>query len=270
MHSSILELEQKSAGWQSVSIVIPCFNESEGIKFLEERLLPILTKIRLVWSVELIFVDDGSTDDTFLQLQQHFGQQAQLICHQQNRGLSAAIRTGAAHSTGEIVCTTDSDCTYDPKQIIPLLKLMGEGVDIVTASPYHPQGQVKNVPAWRLFLSKGLSQLYRAVLPCKLYTYTSMFRAYRREVLEVVPIKHPGFLGLVEVLVEAILRGYTVVEYPAEIRSRIFGQSKLRVASVIWSHLRYISKLIVRRSLKRSKVRLFRYKQVNLGLRNTL
>ena len=253
------ELE-KTENLESVSIIIPCFNESEGIEFLKIKLLPVLATLRLVRSVELLIVDDGSTDDTFVKLQQSFGQQAHIIRHQQNKGLSAAIRTGFAHSTGNIICTIDSDCTYDPNYLIPLLNLMHADVDIVTASPYHPKGTVKNVPAWRLFLSKGLSQLYRLVLPQKLYTYTSMFRAYRREVLETVQVTYPGFLGLVEILAEAMLRGYKVVEYPTELSNRVFGQSKLRVARVIRSHLQYISKLIIRQLFQQKPAESMQYK----------
>jgi dolichol-phosphate mannosyltransferase len=170
INTSYIQTQDK----QSVSIIIPCFNESEGIESLKTKLLPVLEKLSLLRSVELIFVDDGSTDDTFLRLQQSFSQQAQIVRHQKNKGLSAAIRTGLLHSVGNIVCTMDSDCTYDPKQLIGLLDLMRDDVDIVTGSPYHPKGTVRNVPGWRLFLSKGLSQIYRLVLPQKLYTYTSI------------------------------------------------------------------------------------------------
>jgi dolichol-phosphate mannosyltransferase len=262
MDSQIQDL-QKTQDKPSVSIITPCFNESEGIESLKEKLLPVVAKLRLAWSVELVFVDDGSKDDTFLKLQQNFGQQAQIVRHQKNQGLSAAIRTGVAYSTGSIICTIDSDCTYAPSELIPLLELMSVNVAIVTASPYHPKGRVKNVQAWRLFLSKGLSQLYRLVLPQKLYTYTSMFRAYRREVLETVPITYPGYLGLVEVLAEAILRGYKVVEYPTELSRRVFGQSKMRVVKVILSHLKYIGKLIIRQLFQPKKARLMKYKYPN-------
>ncbi len=260
MHSQFAELG-KIENKQSISIIVPCFNESEGIESLEKKLQPVLQKLCSTRSVELIFVDDGSIDDTFLKLQKYFGKTAQIISHQKNRGLSAATKTGLAYSTGNIICTIDSDCTYDPMQLIELLELMRSDVDIVTASPYHPKGHVKNVPAWRLFLSKGLSPLYRFVLPQKLYTYTSMFRAYRREVLETIPVTYPGFLGLVEVLAEAMLRGYKVVEYPAELSSRMFGQSKLRVAKVIWSHLKYICQLIVRQTFQQKKPATLQYKR---------
>jgi dolichol-phosphate mannosyltransferase len=253
-------LEVGNTHQQSVSIIVPCFNESEGIESLKKKLLPILVKLRLDRLVELIFVDDGSSDDTFVKLHQYFGQQAHIIRHPKNKGLSAAIRTGLAHSTGDIICTIDSDCTYHPKLLLDLLDSLYKDVDIVTASPYHPKGRVINVPEWRLFLSKGLSLLYRLILPQKLYTYTSMVRAYRREVLETVPITYPGFLGLVEIVAEAMLRGYKVVECPAELSRRQFGQSKMRVARVIWSHLKYISKLIVRQASPIKKSMLLQYK----------
>jgi dolichol-phosphate mannosyltransferase len=234
---------------EPVSIVVPCFNESEGIELLRSKLIPVINELQKTRTVELILVDDGSIDDTYLKLQQYFSQIAQIVRCDRNRGLSAAIQLGAAQATGSIICTADSDCTYDPAQLIPLLELMHDDIDIVTASPYHPQGLVVNVPSWRLFLSKGLSRLYWLVLPCKLYTYTSMFRAYRREVFETVRIQDPGFLGLVEIIVEAMFQGYKVVEYPAELRRRIFGQSKLCVARVIWNHLKYVKQLIARKLL---------------------
>ncbi|MBE9033809.1 glycosyltransferase family 2 protein [aff. Roholtiella sp. LEGE 12411] len=245
---------------QSVSIIIPCFNESEGVEPLKKKLLPVLAKLRSVRRIEVICVDDGSTDDTFLKLQKHLGQHAQILSHQTNRGLSAAIQTGVLYSTGNIICTIDSDCTYDPQDLAGLLDLMRGGVDIVTGSPYHPQGGINNVPGWRLFLSKGLSQLYQIVLPQKLYTYTSMFRAYRREVLENIPVNYPGFLGLVEIVAEAMLQGYKVAEYPSKLSRREFGQSKLRVTRVIWSHIKYIVRLILRQAFKPKKVWLQRHK----------
>jgi len=203
LHHNFSNSHLQTEARESVSIIIPCFNESEGIEPLKIKLLPVLEQLRLVRSVELILVDDGSTDNTFVKLELSFDQQAYIVCHKTNRGIWAAIRTGLAYSTGKIICTLDSDCTYDPKHVIDLLDLIHGDVDIVTGSPYHPKGTVTNVPAWRLFLSKGLSQIYRLVLPRKLYTYTSIFRAYRREVLETIPTTSLRFLGLVEILVEA-------------------------------------------------------------------
>ena len=61
-----------------------------------------------------------------------------------------------------------------------LLEILERGADVVTASPYHPDGGVANVPAYRLILSRGASFLYRVALRRDVHTYTSIFRAYRR------------------------------------------------------------------------------------------
>lgn len=232
---------------QSVSIIVPCFNESEGIEHLKSRISPVLEKLRTSRPVELVLVDDGSTDDTSSKMQHHFGPLAKVVRHDVNRGILAAMQTGLANSTGDVVCTLDSDCTYDPNELPGLLALLRDDVDIVTGSQYHPAGTVKNVPPWRLSLSKNCSRIYQIVLPQKLYTYTSFLRAYRREVLETVPAQYPRFLGVTEILVEAILSGYKVVEYPTELSVRVYGQSKMRVASTMLNHLEYIVKLVVRR-----------------------
>ena len=91
-------------------------------------------------------------------------------------------RPGSARPPTDVVCSMDCDCTYDPHELGSMIPLLADDVDVVTASPYHPLGTVRNVPRWRLFLSKSLSRLYRVVLRQKLYTYTSCFRVYRRAV----------------------------------------------------------------------------------------
>ena len=62
-----------------------------------------------------------------------------------------AIVTGLKHAETELVCSIDADCTYDPRQLPALLRTLTQDMAMVTASPYHPQGKVENVPAWRLW-----------------------------------------------------------------------------------------------------------------------
>src|SRR5207247_1582762 len=80
----------------------------------------------------------------------------------------------------ETVASLDADCTYEPTQLLSLLKLLTEGVDVVVASPYHPGGKVVGVPRWRLALSRLASRLYGLVMRNQLDTYTSCVRIYRR------------------------------------------------------------------------------------------
>jgi dolichol-phosphate mannosyltransferase len=120
-------------------------------------------------------------------------------------------------------------------------------VDLVTASPYHPQGAVDNVPAYRLFFSRGASFLYRLLVKWNLYTWTALFRAYRVQVVRTVPFASNGFLAGTEILVNAIFAGYRAAEYPTVLHSRVFGQSKAKIARTVRAHLGYQASVLKRR-----------------------
>ena len=157
--------------------------------------------------------------------------------HGRNRGLGAAIRTGLAVAQGDILVTTDSDGTYRFTEIPALLALMTPDVDIVTASPYHPQGGVAGVPAYRLILSRGSSLLYRLLVNWRIHTYTALFRAYRRSAIAHITFQSDGFLAGTELLVKAMLSGARPAELPAVLYSRVHGVSKAKIARTIRAHL---------------------------------
>jgi dolichol-phosphate mannosyltransferase len=241
-----------------LSLIIPCYNESEGIPHMRERLLDILPTLRAKSTVELVLVDDGSADSTFRDLQAAFGAWPDTIIvqHERNQGLGAALRTGFAHATGAIIVTADSDGTYPFGEIPAMLALMTPGIDVVTASPYHPQGGVENVPTYRVLLSKSASLMYRVLLDWHIHTYTAMFRAYRREVVQRIHTEADGYLMVTELLVGALLSGFRVAEYPTLLRVRQYGQSKARVMKIMRSHLRFQGNLLVSRITGRTNVSL--------------
>jgi glycosyltransferase involved in cell wall biosynthesis len=217
------------------------FNEEQGVSHLLETLHRLRNDLRDIYALRCILVDDGSTDGTWGLLQSAWDgrEDVQLIRHEKNRGISAAIMTGIRAAESEIVCSMDSDCSYDPqdlKNMVPLL----EGAAMVTASPYHPDGRVVNVPAWRLFLSRNLSRLYSLILRNKLYTYTSCFRVYRRSVVANLELENSDFLGIAELVIQLIRAGQRVVEYPAVLGTRKFGASKMKTMKTIRGHLRLL------------------------------
>lgn len=223
---------------QPVTLVIPCFNEVQSLRYLERTLASLKVTYAGQYAFALLFVDDGSTDGTWDLLQERFGRREDcvLIRHESNRGVAAAIQTGLRRARTDIVCSIDSDCTYDPHELGHMIPLLVDGVDVVTASPYHPAGSVRNVPAWRLLLSKTLSRLYRVVLRQKLFTYTSCFRVYRRECAADLEVQRPGFLGVAEMIAQLDLAGRRVVEYPTMLEVRVLGQSKMKVLRTIVGH----------------------------------
>lgn len=236
----------------AISLIIPCCNEEAGIPQLEKALPAVIAELSDYGPVEIVLVDDGSTDGTWDAL----GGLAtrvpgvQLVRHPMNYGLGAAMRNGFAHARGSIVVTTDADGTYPFTEIPKLLERLTTDTAIVTASPYHPAGGVDGVPRWRLVLSRGASQCYRTVLGRKentVHTYTSLFRAYRREILPYIMPEHQGFLAVAEILVRATLAGYPIAEYPTILRARRYGQSKARVVSITMTHLRLLVSLLLHR-----------------------
>jgi dolichol-phosphate mannosyltransferase len=232
-----------------LSIVIPCCNEAENVGLLERELLPVVEQLRRDCAVEIVFVDDGSSDGTGDLLERRFGGDplVRVVRHERNRGLGAALRTGFAQARGGVVVTTDSDATYAFSLIVPLLDRLQPGVDLVTGSCYHPAGGVVNVPAYRILLSRSASLLYRLILAWRVHTYTCLFRAYRREVVETVPFQSDDFLAVTELLANAIRLGYRVDELPCTLRARRFGSSKARIARIIRSHLRFQAHLLAAR-----------------------
>ena len=246
------------------TFLIPCYNELEGIPQLCTRLRQILPQLTQEGPIEFLFVDDGSTDGTGAAIRKEAeGLPFRIAVHEANRGLGAALRTGFAASKGEEVVTMDSDCTYDPLDALDLLRVLRQGNDVVTGSPYHPHGEVVGVVPWRLVISKTLSYLYWAFLPVRLYTYTSCFRAYRSAVMPVLRADSNGFLAVTQLLVSAILQGYRVAEVPARLTSRRFGQSKIRVVNVALSHLGYL--------LTVARIRLFgRHRQESSVLQRSI
>ena len=229
-----------------VTIVVPCFNEEQSLEYLSNTLRSVAVWLRKKnHEIFFLFVDDGSRDGTWELLHRLFGtrRNCELVRHDRNRGVAAAILTGIRAARTEIVCSIDCDCTYDPHGLVEMIAKLTEGVDLVTASPYHPGGQVLNVPAWRLSLSRGASFLYRRVLRQKLHTYTSCFRVYRRRAVADLPVRESGFLGVAEILARLDLQGSVVVEHPATLEVRLLGASKMKVLRSVAGHLRLLARL---------------------------
>jgi len=225
-----------------VTLVIPCFNEESVLPYLGNTLKRVASNLGAIYDLHFVFVDDGSSDGTWLALQTTFGTlpNCRFERHDINRGVAAAILTGIRSAETEVVCSMDCDCTYDPQQLRDLIPKLKGDVVVVTASPYHPSGRVLNVPLWRLMLSKGLSVLYRCVFRQQLHTYTSCLRVYRRSQVQHLVLRESGFLGVAEFLMLLDLEGKRIVEHPAVLEVRLLGHSKMKFFRTIAGHLRLL------------------------------
>lgn len=227
-----------AAATLAVSVIVPMFDEEENVAFLLRSLDALRDAGRGRHEFEFVLVDDRSRDGTWTALQRACAGRAdvRLVRHDVNRGVAAAIRTGCLAATHEVVASIDCDGSYDPLVLLEMIPML-DGADLVTASPYHRDGRVANVPAWRLCLSRGLSLLYRIALRRRIATWTSCCRVMRKSLVAQLPLERGGFLGIAETLIRVVRRGGVVVERPATLSSRIFGFSKMKTLRTVRGHL---------------------------------
>lgn len=219
-------------------MIVPAYNEAAGIADLARDMGRFLDSEAVTRTVQLVLVDDGSTDATAARMREHFADRRDtvIVAHPHNLGLGAALETGGASATGDYVAWFDSDLTYRPEILSELVARLDGGADVALTSCYHPDGGIEGVPAWRLALSKAASSIYRWLTRGQLHTYTSMVRAYRREVLAQCAPQRGGFLAVTEVLLRALRAGFRCVEVPAILARRRTGQSKMRIVRVAFGH----------------------------------
>ncbi|MBI1276588.1 MAG: glycosyltransferase [Anaerolineaceae bacterium] len=231
-----------------LSLVIPAYNESEGVHQTAQAMRGLLEQLSKTHDVEVVFVNDGSKDNTAALLQDEFkdDSRVRIVSHEVNRGLGAAIRTGLSQAKGDVIITTDFDGTY-PLDTIPqmLARMAADDCDICSASPYHPNGHVEGVPDYRLIFSFGASLLYRILVSWRIHTWTALYRAYRRRVVESITFESNDFLAGTEILVKAIQAGFRVTEFPTTLHVRTFGQSSIKIARVTRSHLKFQWRLLL-------------------------
>ncbi|MFO0935673.1 MAG: glycosyltransferase family 2 protein [Gemmataceae bacterium] len=233
-----------------ITIVVPVFNEELLIPYLSRTLDQVAKHLGSRYQIKFSLVDDGSTDRTWEMLVAGFARRpdVELHRHAANHGVGAAILTGLRAADSEIVCSMDADCSYDPLELARMIPKLEDDVHLVTASPYHPEGQVRNVPKWRLLLSRGASWMYRRVLKNKLYTYTSCFRVYRKSAVQSLPIVSGNFLGIAELVGRLDLVGGKIVEHPTTLDVRMLGRSKMKTLRTIFGHLRLMGRLTLARA----------------------
>ena len=233
----------------AVTVVVPCYNEERVLPYLANTLRRLEETLGSAYDFRFLFVDDGSVDGTPGMLRKLFANWANVtvLRHSRNRGVSAAIATGMFAATTEIVCSMGCDCAHDPHELARMIPRLRLGVDLVIASPYHPEGTAPGTAAWQLVLSRALAAMYRRVLTHELYTYTNCFRVYRRSRMLAILARRTGPVGLTESLALLDLAGGAIVEHPVRLDARIFGRSNMSVVRSVLGHLGLLAELAWRR-----------------------
>jgi undecaprenyl-phosphate 4-deoxy-4-formamido-L-arabinose transferase len=162
-----------------IAIVIPVYNEKENLPTLMQRLTSVMQSLGK--SYEIIFIDDGSSDNS-LEILKEFSQKpsVKIVELTRNYGQHAAILAGFSVSSAEIVITMDADLQNPPEEIPSLVKVMDEG-------NYDVVGTIRRGRKdsfWRIIPSKIINMVARKITGVSLRDWGCMLRAYRRSVVE--------------------------------------------------------------------------------------
>jgi glycosyltransferase involved in cell wall biosynthesis len=209
-----------------LSVVIPAYNEEENVPILYEKLKKVLDS--LGEDYEIIFVDDGSTDDTYQRLKQLAEKDSRLkvIRFKRNYGQTAAMSAGFQHAKGDVIITLDADLQNDPEDIPILLEKLKEGYHVVSG--------------WRKdrkdpFLSRRLPSMIANWLISKitgvhLHDYGCTLKAYRAEV-----VKDLELFGDMHRFLPALTKreGAKIAEVVVKHHPRMFGKSKYGIGRTV-------------------------------------
>ena len=229
----------------TLSVVIPAFNEEDGIQEVVTRVLSVRSRLAGVGvdDLEVIVVDDGSTDGTARAAAEVAG--VRLIRHAQNGGYGAALKTGFAAARGEWIGFLDADGTYPPERFPELCQAaLAQGADIVIGS--RMAGLASEMPAVRRLGNFLFANLVSLVSAQRITDSASGMRVFKKSILErIYPL--PDGLNLTPVMsTRALHEQLKMIEVPIPYRERV-GRSKLSVVrdgtrfaqSIVWTALTY-------------------------------
>ncbi len=229
-----------------LSVIIPCYNEEENIKLYKKELIPEIRKCSK--DFEIIFVNDGSKDKTLggLKQLQKEEKNIKVVAYEPNQGMGYALRQGINAARGDLTVFLDADLTFHPSQIPELLKRFTQGdVDCVIGSHFMSGGELgKDIPFYRIFLSKGVNILYTILMGKSIRSMSSIFRLYRTKDLKEMRLTSTAFDINAEILFKLLQKKKKVIEIPATLTTRRFGVSKLNTRKEIINHLKLLTKIL--------------------------
>lgn len=202
----------------SLSVLIPARNEEGNIGELYRRLCDVLTRIDLPY--EIIFIDDGSTDNTWgLVRELRAGdERVRGIRHRRNFGKAQALANGFAVAGGDVILTMDADLQDDPNELPNFLAKLDEGYDLVSGWK-----QRRKDPLGKTFPSKIFNRTVRTASGVPLHDFNCGYKAYRRDVAQSIRL-YGELHRFTPVLAHA--QGFRIGEIPVKHHARTWGQSK--------------------------------------------
>ena len=208
-----------------LSIVIPVYNEAATIS----KIVDLVRSVEVGMEKEILLVDDCSRDGTRAVLEKMGKEQSDLkvLFHEVNQGKGAALRTGFAAASGDVVLIQDADLEYDPKEYPRLLQPIVDGhADVVYGSRFLGGGAHRVVFYWHYLGNRLLTTLSNMTTNLNLTDMEVCYKVFKREVIQSIPLKENRFGFEVEITAKIARRKLKIYEVPISYYGRDYSEGK--------------------------------------------
>ena len=204
--------------------MIPVFNEMATIETLLDRVRKAPT---MQLEMEIIVVDDGSTDGTREYLKRLSGPGLTCLFHEQNQGKGAALRTGFARAHGDVVLVQDADLEYDPAEYPRLLRPILDGrADVVLSSRFLTGDEHRVLYFWHSDANRGLTLLSNVITNMNLTDMESGYKVFTHRVLEQITVEEKRFGFEPEIVAKVARLRCRVYEVGISYAGRTYDEGK--------------------------------------------